>query len=673
MNIHKTATTITIILLITITIIQQHQITQLHTLTNQNKQNDIIKQYLLQNYGVETIEELIQKKLKEYGIYYTGNPFTTAIYPGQFQAENITGMHWYTYLSGQLHNRTDVLAYPSLPASYIIEGRDDDGDGVLDVVWAKNCTSGQIEFGGYWDAGGVDGSNASAVIQVTIDALTNGGEILVRQGKYLLSTMLVIKDNILLIGEGWNTVLIANHSEYVIGDQWFKDGSHTGVKNCVIANLKIDGSRQNSGGGIGFSVYSRYCKIDNCYVYNTYETCFIGSPYGVITRCKAELSRNGGGYHWSSGPGQISDCIGIDTHNSIFEFTYAHDLLLSNLIAVDAGQTNGTSASCFDFTKSYRIIAENLIGLNSIGACLNFEGGSSNISITNVIAYGTGYFLYGTGDNTEIRISNFVAYNLTATDQLVHGGGCDFTLMHGTIYGGNAGYCYFSVRNLIDCKYIGGSTAEERVNVGIQAYGNQTVVNCHIENVEQQGIIAYNADGMVLRNNRVINPNRGGYTNYLGSGIMLGASGEAVDGVIVEGNIILGAYYGISSQLTSANISNVIIKNNDLRNNAIAIQGGKFLSDNGCVIEDNFGFVTENSGTASGLADGSYIVHGLADTPTTVTLTCLNSTYDGVPVIVSWNKASTNSTHIAINIYWANGTAITDPVIAVSWQAKYQP
>ena len=43
------------------------------------------------------------------------------------------------------------------------------------------------------------------------------------------------------------------------------------------------------------------------------------------------------------------------------------------------------------------------------------------------------------------------------------------------------------------------------------------------------------------------------------------------------------------------------------------------------------------------------------------------------PVAVFWNKALTNSTHIAVNIYWANGTAITDPVIAVSWRAEYNP
>ena len=124
------------------------------------------------------------------------------------------------------------------------------------------------------------------------------------------------------------------------------------------------------------------------------------------------------------------------------------------------------------------------------------------------------------------------------------------------------------------------------------------------------------------------------------------------------------------------------------------IEGGSILT--GCIITNNFLYYvnelwdtkpassligkifkdwkfSENSGIATGLADGSLISHGLIGTPTTVTLTCLNSTYDGVPVIVSWDQQNTDSTHIAVHIYWANGTAITDHVIAVSWRAEYKP
>lgn len=85
----------------------------------------------------------------------------------------------------------------------------------------------------------------------------------------------------------------------------------------------------------------------------------------------------------------------------------------------------------------------------------------------------------------------------------------------------------------------------------------------------------------------------------------------------------------------------------------------------------NKGFVTENSGTATNLANGGTIAHSLAGTPDVAMLTCLNVTYDSEPVIVAWDQVNTDSTNISLDIYWANGTAITDSVIHVSWYAEY--
>jgi len=84
----------------------------------------------------------------------------------------------------------------------------------------------------------------------------------------------------------------------------------------------------------------------------------------------------------------------------------------------------------------------------------------------------------------------------------------------------------------------------------------------------------------------------------------------------------------------------------------------------------NIGYTTENSGIAYGLADSAQIAHGLVAKPSLVLLTCLNATYDGVPVLVYWDEQATDATYIVVRIYWANGTAITDPVIAVSWYAE---
>jgi len=90
----------------------------------------------------------------------------------------------------------------------------------------------------------------------------------------------------------------------------------------------------------------------------------------------------------------------------------------------------------------------------------------------------------------------------------------------------------------------------------------------------------------------------------------------------------------------------------------------------GIILRNNNFLKTENKGITYGLYDGAVIAHDLIGKPSRVILTCLNATYDGVPVIVSWDEQATNSTHIVVHVFWVNGTAITDPVIAVAWEAE---
>lgn len=168
-----------------------------------------------------------------------------------------------------------------------------------------------------------------------------------------------------------------------------------------------------------------------------------------------------------------------------------------------------------------------------------------------------------------------------------------------------------------------------------------------------EGIRLENADRCVVHGNNIE-----GVDDY---GIYLvGGASENV----VEANKITACGKGIYARYDASN--NVIIFN-DCWNNAVNYD---IHSNAVRICKFNNGYATENSGVATGLSNGAYIAHGLADVPSVVVLTCLNATYDGVPVIVSWNQALTNSTHIAVNIYWANGTAIADSVIAVSWYAE---
>ena len=70
--------------------------------------------------------------------------------------------------------------------------------------------------------------------------------------------------------------------------------------------------------------------------------------------------------------------------------------------------------------------------------------------------------------------------------------------------------------------------------------------------------------------------------------------------------------------------------------------------------------------------NSAFIAHGLAGIPTGAQLTVLNATYDGELTAVYWDYTATNTTHLGIDLYWVNGTAITTP-LTISWSATYEP
>jgi len=217
------------LLLSSIILYQQTQIQQLQQSIQNINSDHIVQQWLIEHYGVSSIDELVQQKLKEYGVQYAGNPFTTALYPGQLQAENITGMHWYTYKSGSLLNRTDVIAYPEQTASYIIFGEDTDNDGVYDIIYAKNCTTGQIEF---------QGTDAATVIQHAINQLTNGGKIFIKNGVYVINTEIKPKSNIHIFGEGDTTILRQGDDRNLQAVVLFDS-----VQNASIQYVSVNGNK----------------------------------------------------------------------------------------------------------------------------------------------------------------------------------------------------------------------------------------------------------------------------------------------------------------------------------------------------------------------------------------------------------------------------------------------
>ena len=128
---------------------------------------------------------------------------------------------------------------PPATASYIIFKKGN-------KTYAKNGTYGHIEF---------EGTDISKVINDVMDALENGGRILIKAGIYYTSTAINLanKTNIIISGEGINATILKISQ----GSQ-INAITASGSVNCSITNLTIDGQKnlQTDGG-----TYSNQCGI----------------------------------------------------------------------------------------------------------------------------------------------------------------------------------------------------------------------------------------------------------------------------------------------------------------------------------------------------------------------------------------------------------------------------
>lgn len=132
----------------------------------------------------------------------------------------------------------------------------------------------------------------------------------------------------------------------------------------------------------------------------------------------------------------------------------------------------------------------------------------------------------------------------------------------------------------------------------------------------------------------------------------------------ITGNIVHNCTYGFS--FDAACDYNYIVDNRfvDVYE---GVQGDSIGTNSFCAY--NHGYVTENTGSQI-VANSENITHGLTATPVFASVTCCNATYDGNATIVSLNYTAFDATNIQVNVYWANGTAITDDVIYVMWEAR---
>jgi len=163
--------------------------------------------------------------------------------------------------------------------------------------YARNGSTGSIDYGGAKSNGSVSGSDAAAVISAAIAALANGGRVFIKAGTYTLASLNVLiggeagsaavgstsVSNVDLCGEGEATYLKAatNLNGTLIAAM--------NVNGWYVHDLQVDGNRANQSGAgtypelMGIDILSSTnCINEKCYVHDC-------KTYGIAvssgTRC----------------------------------------------------------------------------------------------------------------------------------------------------------------------------------------------------------------------------------------------------------------------------------------------------------------------------------------------------------------------------------------------------
>lgn len=529
-------------------------------------------------------------------------------------------------------------------------------------------------------------SSDDTAIQTPVnDTTANGGSVLVKSGSY--SASVTLKDNVTLWferGVSGITVTIDSGADCTLIDE--ENGFR---KEYVSGSLYSFMDWQT--GEFWYGGENRTDLIVN----PTSTASYIVETDGTDTWMTNTTT---GQRDWTSTDSSavINACYGnLTTGQSIFvksgNYTLDSTLVFNSVegfsLIAEYGTlfywTGSADSIMFDFRggigwntfKNFRINGgnKNVTGFAWGGGQWQQYFTMDTISITNMGANGVGFNTRYSGGETQglidsqfmnvrgILDSNGKYVGVLGTDGGIAFRSCDFS-------GANTAGIYTNKSSgYVEAEFFGGhfGTNQEDILVGSGHTVDLAFYGVWLEN-SVNSIISNNSQGSSVHLYF-----EGGQIDTLDASWLFDFSGITTpyDNRLEIQNARVGAGGGTKNiRLSDTTVSLVITESGNFIN-CITLNGFTLGSTNRI---DVTGFVTENSGTQT-CADNENIAHGLAGTPTMVTVSPMNDTYDSVPVIATVDWSNVDSTNIQIGLYWTNSTAITDDVILVSWYAEYEP
>ena len=521
---------------------------------------------------------------------------------------------------------TDIFAYPQQTCSYLIWR---DGS----TYYAKNGNTGEILF---------SGTNATTLFSSISSVVyaDGGGHIHIKKGEYLLEGTLATgpmwnlnAPNLLITGEGAGTVLKAMDDTSDIGDGVAV--LRINAPNVVIAYLTVDGNKanqntwdnQNDGYNIQGTQNAHHLTLFN--VWSVNGTGDGVEPYGHYTA--------------------ILNSRFIDNWEHSVHIHGNYSRIIGNYME---GEVNNGQIDFY---------ASNPIGHSIIANNIIKDGAQEGIKIEA----DANNHIY------DVQVLGNYIYNHTSKSAIVITRGHDIIIKDNIIVNAHRGI-------MLECGINLDILDNHIKNATIGIYFN----NCNFTRIEGNTLVGTQSKGItcstadpafdtwIIQNNLIIDASSGG--DRSNEAIVLSAGDNSGDALLINNNkvVMTDGANRVSYELKLQNMGSVT--NIRITDNYFDAGGWTPVIPSGAFVEGNYGYTTENDGMQI-CADNENIIHGLVGTPTTIQLTPLNATYDGVPVIANVDWTGVDGTNINVALYWVNGTAISDDIILVSWRTEYEP
>jgi len=460
------------------------------------------------------------------------------------------------------------------------------------TIYALNGTTGEIDY---------SGTDAVTVIQNAIDALPDGGKIIIRTGIYELTNSIFAKSNIIIEGEGLKTIINTGSTVGIT--------IQSGNENIMIRDIKIIGDGSNNGiqlSGGDSNSYVANVTIENVYCENNEISLTIGS--------------------------------------------YASNIYISNFIQDNTDNPNLSTSDVTGISISPNANKIYLSDIQLIGNsfCGLFMSGANDITANNIITINNArYPTYSDNPIGGIQVA-YGSTDVTITNHISIG---DYK---GLVMGKVDYDCY----NVVASGYIRDTWDNGYGDAISIIYSHNCIIDYAIDNAFRRAVRLENSKDLQInivakhtRLDGIITDN----LSYSKINAILYQSGYLSDNSYNDvtltdshHNILQLICFSDAANKVKYNIEEVGGSDYNIITNSILLDAQTDailkLGEN-TVIKDNIGYTTENSDSSEITGDGTNtsfsISHGLATTPSQVLITPTNSSMASATWWVSAKSSTT--------------------------------